>query len=102
MGFIFVQCHSEERKLRRKVILSLLDNELFLLTFFVFSIVSKEKGKYHQMVKQNKKLIKTLSVKRTKAILALQTRPFYGKVSNTKFKSIPKQEIKKSCVKAPQ
>jgi len=54
------------------------------------------------MVKQNKKLIKTLSVKRTKAILALQTRPFYGKVSNTKFKSIPKQEIKKSCVKAPQ
>lgn len=55
------------------------------------------------MVKQNKKLIKTLSVKRTKAILAVQTHTsFYGNVSNTKLKTMPKQKIKKYCVRAPQ
>lgn len=81
----------------------IIEQKLFFADIFWVSYCLKRKGKYHQIVKQNKKLIKTLLVKRSKAILAPQTHPcFYGRVSNTNFKSIPKQEIKKYCVKAPQ
>lgn len=81
----------------------IIEQKLLFADIFWVSYCLKRKGKYHQIVKQNKKLIKTLLVKRSKAILAPQTHPcFYGRVSNTNFKSIPKQEIKKYCVKASQ
>lgn len=102
--FIFVQCHAEETKgTSAQADIIIIEQKLLFADIFWVQYCLKRKGKYHQIVKQNKKIIKTLLVKRTKAILAPQThRCFYGKVSYAKFKSIPKQEIMKYCVKAPQ
>jgi hypothetical protein len=57
MSFVLARRHSEERKPLRKVMFIIIEQKFLFPDIFWGSVLSKkEKGKYHQMVKQNKKI----------------------------------------------